>query len=222
VKTIKSGCLILIAAIVFAAMMSHFSSKPPAPQTAVPVTDRTAPPVTAAPTIGAAELRKLTEERQYAVDMLTTVQGILNASSFAARAELYCHFTVRQTELLTGGNFSGDRLEARYQELMNEEPTTQDGEIRRQQQLRSLEYFVTTHRQNLADCRAMLSNGMLRMFSDPELREKAIEAQQKIADIDRQLTSGVVAPESDASPETSPSTNQTLPPADSPSEPDRQ
>jgi hypothetical protein len=210
---LKYGCGLLIAAIILIAIISNFSPKPspqqmavsPAVSAAPPVTVAppvaTASPVTTTPSMDAAELRKLTEERQYAVDILTTVQGILSAPSFSARAELYCSFTIEKTEELTAiGGLSGKRLEARYQELLNAEPTTQEGELQRQQQMRFLENLILTHRENLSQCQELLVNGIQKMPTDQELQAKAAQAQQQIANIDQQIGAGAATPKSDATP----------------------
>jgi hypothetical protein len=149
------------------------------------------------PELSATELQHLNEQRQYTTEMLASINGILNASSFVARAEIYCRFTMEQTEKLTSfGGLSGEQIEARYRELLRSQPATQQGEFQRQQQLTGLQQFVIAHRENLSNCQAALVNGFQRMPSDEEFRQIAIRAREGIAEIDHEIATGerTVAP----------------------------
>ncbi len=143
------------------------------------------------PALSADEFRELNQQRRYAADLLSTIEGILNTSSFAARAEIYCRFTVEQAEMLTTpGNISGKQMEERYRELLRSQPTTQKAELQREQQLSAVQEFVGIHRRNLEQCQSLVVNGMQRMPSDQELHNRAIQAQQQLAEIDQKLAPG--------------------------------
>lgn len=146
-----------------------------------------APPKASAQDSGISFRTKIdNQERQYDEDMLTAIDGILNASSFAERAKSYCKFTIEQGEILTNpGRFGGKLIEQRYRELLASRPTTQEGEMQRQREIKSVEGLLLAHRTNLQQCEEAVGNGWQRIPSDEELRVKAQQAREEIADIDR-------------------------------------
>jgi tetratricopeptide (TPR) repeat protein len=93
-----------------------------------------------------------------------------------------CRFSVAQTEALTTpGNISWQQIEERYSELLRSRPTTQEDEVKRQQQLSTLQRFVAAHRRNLSQCQGVFVNGWQRLPSDQEFLEKAAELRQQLA-----------------------------------------
>jgi hypothetical protein len=119
------------------------------------------------PSLSADELQRLNQERQYALKIAATAEDILNTPSFAARAEKYCRFTMEQAEsLMMPGKMSGEQIEDRYQELLRSQPTTQEDELKRQQQLSILQEFMAAHRRNLSQCQGMMVVGQFEFSSD--------------------------------------------------------
>jgi len=146
------------------------------------------------PALTTDEIQRLTEDRRRAVDMLAAFENMLNTPSFAARAEIYCRFTMERMLPLAAPGVeppSWRHLEDRYQELLRSEPTTLEGERQRQRQLSALRYFaIDPYRKNLSACQNMVTNGLQGMPSGEELRGKAAQAQRQIREIDQEIASG--------------------------------
>jgi hypothetical protein len=146
------------------------------------------------PALTTDEIQRLTEERSRAVGMLAAFENMLNTPSFAARAEIYCRFTMERMLPLAAPGVeppSWRHLEDRYQELLRSEPTTLEGERQRQRQLSALRYFaIDPYRKNLSACQNMVTNGLQGMPSGEELRGKAAQAQRQIREIDQEIASG--------------------------------
>jgi len=171
---------------------SSSSSAPsaPTPEATPEPESKESHPAPVGPPLSEEDIKTLKQQRAYSVEFLRTVEGILNARSFAAKAEIYCRFSTAQTESLTTGGVSGDQIEQRYRELLRTEPTTQEGELQRRQQLSTLEQLVITHRQNLSQCQGAAAMGMEKIPPDEELRIKADQSRRMIIEIDKALASG--------------------------------
>jgi len=116
--------------------------------------------VTAPRTLSADEIHRLTKQRQYDSDLIAAVDGILNATAASERVEIYCRFTVDQMESLAGTN----------------DPD------------KSVRDFA--HRANIDRCKAAVLAGSQSMPDADQLRQKAEQAKQGIAEIDAKLKSG--------------------------------
>jgi lipase chaperone LimK len=68
--------------------------------------------------------------------------------------------------LMMPGKMSGEQIEDRYQELLRSQPTTQEDELKRQQQLSILQEFMAAHRRNLSQCQGMMVVGQFEFSSD--------------------------------------------------------
>jgi len=142
------------------------------------------------PAVSAEELQRLNQERQSEMEILMTADGILKAPYFDSKAALLCHFFVERREA-SGELFREEPgLEARYNELLRWRPATQEETIKRRQELARLQNFVGIHRNNLNNCQAELTSGFGRMPTDQELRDSAIQARQRIAEIDHEIATG--------------------------------
>jgi hypothetical protein len=120
--------------------------------------------------LSADEIQKLTEQRQFDMDVIADAEGILNASSLQERVEIYCRHTVDQAQALIGPA----------------QPPRNGGE----EQLQNFGY-----RANIDQCKALVLTGSTRMPDLLWFREKANKAQQDLRDIDEKLASK--APASD-------------------------
>jgi hypothetical protein len=119
----------------------------------------------AQPALTVNEIQNLTEQRRYDADMISAVDGILNASSVSQRAQIYCRFTIDQIQSLTASTDSGK--------------TSSDRQVQ--------DY---AYRASIDRCKAMVLTGYQRMPDPNELREKAAQAQQDITEVDRKLRAG--------------------------------
>jgi TonB family protein len=63
------------------------------------------PQIPIQPLLSPAEIEKLSRDRDYEADLVASANGIINAPSLEVRAQVYCDFTVRQTDkLIPSGN----------------------------------------------------------------------------------------------------------------------
>ena len=148
------------------------------------------------PKLSTKQIKQLTALRPYEVDKIAAINGILDATSFAARAEVYCRYYVDQSPSVPlPGIRSEKQAEERYAELMNAEPPTREEELRRQYQLRALGDRIAAFAQNVSMCQGMVTSGAQTIPGPDELRKHLIDAQQALAEIDRNI-----APETDHGP----------------------
>ncbi|MBV8846399.1 MAG: hypothetical protein JO307_26635 [Bryobacterales bacterium] len=110
-------------------------------------------------TLNADEIRRLTKQRQYDSELIAAVNGILSGSSAPDRAEIYCGFTVDQTEALAGP----DHRDTQVQDF--------------------------DHRARIENCKAAVLIGYQGMPSPEEFRSKADKAQEDLREIDAKLGS---------------------------------
>jgi hypothetical protein len=120
------------------------------------------------------ETRQLViETRQRALNEIEAISSILNAASFASKADAYCRFYVDQSPSMVPGITSEKQAEKRYAELMKYEPPTREEELRRQYQLRAIRERMTAFNQEVGTCRGMVTAGA-QAIPDPEALRKLL------------------------------------------------
>jgi hypothetical protein len=139
-------------------------------------------------TLSAEERQQLIDIRQHALDTIEAFSGILNASSFATRAELYCSFYVDQSPSMVPGIRSEKQAEKRYAELMRSEPPTREEELKRQYQLRAIRERIAAFAQNVSMCRGMVTAGTQTIPGPDELRKQLAEERLAVSRVDGLLT----------------------------------
>jgi hypothetical protein len=120
------------------------------------------------------ETRQLViDTRQRALNEIEAISSILNAASFASKADAYCRFYVDQSPSMVPGITSEKQAEKRYAELMKYEPPTREEELRRQYQLRAIRDRMTAFNQEVSTCRGMVAAGA-QAIPDPEALRKLL------------------------------------------------
>jgi len=187
-----AGCLTILAAVAVIGLLDRSPKKSDKETIPTPAIQPSQPAQPVSPTI---PRRVLTPsevaQRQRGLDIIENITDLLNASSFAKRAEIYCRFYVDQAPSLPIlGVHSEKDVEQVYAELKQSEPATREGELRRQYQLRALEERMAAFEQNVDVCEGMVTNGALTIPEPDELRQKLAETQEHMAEFDRDITSG--------------------------------
>jgi len=165
------------------------------------------------------QIQKLTKKRQYNEGTIVAVSGILEATSFPQRREIFCHFTAERRLLNedqigvllgimpnVGDLHSEKQIQALYAQLLQSKPLTQPEELTRQRLLRVLSERIASFDREVDQCKELVTSGFAPI-PDDYLRQLMSQARQAIADIDRAIaepTSGnlkaVFAPEQPATP----------------------
>ena len=109
--------------------------------------------------LNADEIQKLTKERRYESDLVSSVDAILGARSIPESVEIYCRFIVDQTEVLLGSEGSNPE--------------------------KDIQNFI--HHGNIGRCKAMILTGQEKMLDPGQLSKRASEARKRIAEIDQEL-----------------------------------
>jgi hypothetical protein len=135
----------------------------------------------------AEQREQVTDIRQHALDTIEAFNGILNASSFASRAELYCRFYVDQSPSMVPGVRSEKQAEKRYAELMRSEPPTREGELNRQYQLRAIRDRMEAFAQNVNMCRGVVTAGAQTIPGPDELRKQLAAERLAVSKADELL-----------------------------------
>lgn len=140
--------------------------------------------------MSADEIEKLRRDRQNDRDVIAGIERILSTSSYAARTEAYCRFSVEQTrrQEITG-MISEDEMEREYAELLRSEPPTREEELQRQQHLQVLHYWITQFEAAVNQCEGIFTNGPGQMLSGDQLRQEAAKARHELEEIERKLGS---------------------------------
>lgn len=127
--------------------------------------------------------QELIGERQRIVRRLRWAEDMLKApAGFAARAQLYC-----RGQMIASGLRSVEELERLYAQLMQAEPSTREEEEVRQRKLYVYREAIGDASRNENGCRGMLLNGLQKLPTDEEERDKASQARGRIAEIDQEL-----------------------------------
>ena len=134
--------------------------------------------------LSAEQRQQVTDIRQHALDTIEAFSGILNASSFAARAELYCRFYVDQSPSMVPGIRSEKQAEQRYAELMRSEPTTREWELNRQYQLREIRDRMAAFNQEVSTCRGLVTAGAQTILGPDELRKQLADERLAVSKAD--------------------------------------
>ena len=137
--------------------------------------------------LSAEQRQQLIDIRQHALDTIEAFSGILNASSFAARAELYCRFYVDQSPSMVPGIRSEKQAEKRYAELMRSEPTTREWELNRQYQLRAIRDRMAAFNQEVSTCRGMVIAGAQTIPGTDALRKYLADERLAVSKADSLL-----------------------------------
>lgn len=134
------------------------------------------------------ELRQqATAIRQHALDTIEAINGILNASSFASRADLYCRYYVDQSPSMVPGISSEKQAEKRYAELMRSEPPTREEELKRQYQLRAIRDRMAAFNQEVSICRGMVTAGAQEIPGADALRKYLTDERLAVSKADSLL-----------------------------------
>jgi hypothetical protein len=187
----RAGCFtLLIGGLLIGAMLDRCSSKPEKQSEVTPATPvQPAPSPHTDPSLSAEDLQKLTAQRQYDMALIEAVDSIANASSFAKRAEAYCHFYVEQTfSLISPGLISEQETEKRYAELLRNEPQTQEEEAKRQTVLRMLSERIAGFAQAREECQDMVTAGAQRIPDIAVLQAKADDARRDLSEINQKIS----------------------------------
>ena len=137
--------------------------------------------------LSAEQRQQVTDIRQHALDTIEAFNGILNASSSASRAELYCRFYVDQSPSMVPGIRSEKQAEQRYAELMRSEPTTREWELNRQYQLRAIRDRMEAFAQNVSMCRGVVTAGAQTIPGPDELRKQLAAERLAVSKADELL-----------------------------------
>jgi hypothetical protein len=137
--------------------------------------------------LSAEQRQQVTDIRQHALDTIEAINGILNASSFASRADLYCRYYVDQSPSMVPGISSEKQAEKRYAELMRSEPPTREEELKRQYQLRAIRDRMAAFNQEVSICRGMVTAGAQEIPGADALRKYLTDERLAVSKADSLL-----------------------------------
>jgi hypothetical protein len=128
------------------------------------------------------EIRRLREQRAYAMRIITAANAAIASRSFRARAETYCRFMADGFASLATPDIG-----AEYRRLLADQPATREGELWRQQRLSDIADAAIAREKNARECMSLALMGAQRIPDDEEFRSRIDEAQKAIARIDQQI-----------------------------------
>ncbi len=132
----------------------------------------------------------LVGERSAIIGQLRTDEELLRilspVRSYAERAHLYCLYHLgNSTGFLAGRSL--EKLRARYQSLLVEEPETAEGEQQRQMKLQVVTEQIAGYLGDLQTCEGLLVNGYQQLHTNDEIRDAISRDKARIAEIDHTL-----------------------------------
>jgi len=147
----------------------------------------------AAPGLDPAEVTRLTADRQSALKLYHSIDGILGraAWSFTEGRHGYCEFYV---DTVLGIHIDTEHA-AEAEKLMLKIPDTDEDELERDRKLEAFGNKALAYEERVATCESGIETGTLQMPSKVDLETRRYQAKQEIAEIDRRLTNPQSVPE---------------------------
>ncbi len=134
--------------------------------------------------LSAEKRQQVIEIRQHALDTIEDLTGVLRASSFGSRADLYCRFYVDQSPSMVPGISSEKQAEKRYAELMRYEPATREEELKRQSQLGAIRDRMAAFNQEVSTCHGLVTAGAQAIPGADALRKYLADERLAVSKAD--------------------------------------